>query len=144
MAERSRFHIQQAGVVAWRTRVKDGEVEFLLVTSSNGQRWVIPKGHVEAELSPADSAVAEAYEEAGLKGQIESRSLGSYEYKKWGNLYHVEVFLFEIDEALVEWPEAHVRRRKWVSPSKATEMVAEPELQELFARAERRLARLVH
>src|SRR5262245_58980462 len=128
MTQRTRFHIEQSGVIAWRIRLRDGEPEVLLITSSNGQRWVIPKGHVEPDLSPAASARQEAWEEAGIKGHLDSRSLGGYEYQKYGNRYHVEVFLMEVEDQLSEWPEAHMRRRKWVNPAKATELVDEPEL----------------
>ena len=58
----------QSGVVPFK-RSKDG-LQVLLITSRSGKRWVIPKGIVESEFSPQESAQKEAYEEAGITGKI--------------------------------------------------------------------------
>ena len=41
------------------------KVEVLLITSVKRKRWIIPKGYVEFNLSPFESAKKEAFEEAG-------------------------------------------------------------------------------
>ena len=56
-------------------------LEVLLVTSRRGTRWLLPKGVVEPDLTPAVSAQKEAMEEAGVRGQIDDRPLGTYQYR---------------------------------------------------------------
>ena len=88
-------------------------------------------------MSPAESAAMEAFEEAGVEGRPERSPLGHYEYQKWGGYYRVAVYLFEVERELEDWPEASQRRRRWVRPHKARNMVAEPSLRDLLHQAER-------
>src|SRR5262249_26119697 len=46
--------------------IKDGMV--CLITSSNGKRWVIPKGLIDPGHTAGESALLESWEEAGLVG----------------------------------------------------------------------------
>lgn len=57
-----------------------GGVEFLLVRTSNGERWTFPKGRVERGESMPEAAAREACEEAGVTGTIGSEALGVYRY----------------------------------------------------------------
>jgi 8-oxo-dGTP pyrophosphatase MutT (NUDIX family) len=55
----------------------------MLLTSRGTHRWVIPKGWPMKGRKPAEVASQEAYEEAGLIGQIVGkRPLGSFHYEK--------------------------------------------------------------
>lgn len=130
LARRDRFDFEQSGVIAWRER--RCEIEILLVTSSTGKRWVIPKGHIEPDLSAVESAAVEAYEEAGIEGSPNRESLGYYEYRKWGGRYRVEVFLMEVDRQHADWPEAHRRKRRWFSAAKAAQQVDEDGLRQMI------------
>jgi 8-oxo-dGTP pyrophosphatase MutT (NUDIX family) len=58
------------------------ETLVLLVTSRDTGRWVLPKGWAEKRLSGKELAAKEAYEEAGIKGQVVGRAIGSYTYDK--------------------------------------------------------------
>ena len=49
-------------------RIRKGEPEILLITSRGSQRWIIPKGWPMAEKTPAQAALQEAWEDAGVKG----------------------------------------------------------------------------
>src|SRR5690242_13544393 len=82
-----------------------------LVTSSSGNRWVIPKGHLEPDKTAGQVALQEAWEEAGLVGVLRPEPVGSYLYSKFSNLYHVTVFVLEVTEAAEEWPERTLRQR---------------------------------
>jgi phosphohistidine phosphatase len=121
---------RQSGVVA--VRWKEGKPQVLLVTSNRGKRWVIPKGIVEEGFSPARSAAKEAWEEAGVTGLVSRGMLGRYTYEKWGGFCTVLVYLLEVKEIHRDWPEGHIRKRKWLRPEKAAERVAEPELREMI------------
>jgi 8-oxo-dGTP diphosphatase len=61
-----------------RTRSAGG-LEYLLVRTSNGERWTFPKGHRERGESLARTAAREAAEEAGIAGRL-GASLGAYRY----------------------------------------------------------------
>lgn len=127
--------IWQCGVIAWRR--ERGRTEFVLITSTRRNRWVIPKGHLEPDLTAAESAVREAWEEAGVAGVVRQPALGVYTYEKCGREYRVEVFLMEVRDVLSLWPEADRRMRRWVSWCEAVSMVEEPGLKRLFRRAAR-------
>ena len=62
--------------------VCNGEVEVLLITSRDTQRWVIPKGWPKKKMTAYELAALEAYEEAGLQGEIDEVALGDYHYNK--------------------------------------------------------------
>ena len=55
-------------------------IEFLLVTSRDSGRWIIPKGWPIAGLKPARTAAQEAYEEAGVRGVVGTKAIGEYSY----------------------------------------------------------------
>ena len=63
--------------------VRGGRV--CLVTSSSGNRWVVPKGHFEPDKTAAQIALQEAWEEAGLIGVMRPEPVGSYVYSKFSN-----------------------------------------------------------
>ncbi len=44
--------------------------EILLISTQNGRRWQLPKGHLEAGETPLDAAVREVREETGVTGRI--------------------------------------------------------------------------
>ena len=104
-------------------RKAKARTEVLLVTNNSGKRWILPKGLVEEDLTPAVSALAEAYEEAGVEGRIASGCVGIYEYEKWGGICRVQVFLMHVERQLADWPEAGLRQRRWVSMREARGMV---------------------
>ena len=60
----------------------DGTLQVLLVTSRETRRWVIPKGWPMKGLKPYEAAAQEALEEAGLKGHVEEKPVGTYTYFK--------------------------------------------------------------
>ena len=132
METRPSWFYRQSGVIPFRQL--DGRLEVMLVTTRRHKGWIIPKGIIEPGLSAAESAVREAWEEAGICGAIRSVPVGEYQYAKWGGTCTVQVFLFRVDEVLERWPEAAIRGRIWVSPEEAGVRVREEGLQPLLAR----------
>ena len=121
----------QVGALCWR-RSRKG-LRILLITSRDSGRWVIPKGWPMRNRTEAGAAAREAYEEAGLRGEIAERSIGLYTYRKrFGGkgsiLLAVKVFPLEVQEMLTKYPETGQRRARWFSPEKAAKRLAEPEL----------------
>jgi len=123
------YFYNQSAVIPYR--IKDEKFEVLLITSSSQKRWVIPKGLVELYLSPQSTAVQEAWEEAGITGQIGTTVVGRYEYEKWGGMCLVEVFLMRVDMIFDEWPESF-RHREWVTIDEAAYRVDEAELRTMI------------
>lgn len=107
--------------------------EVLLVTNRSRTRWIVPKGIVEPDLTPAESAAKEAWEEAGVRGTLAPEPIGAYRYEKWGGTCEVEVFLLWVDEVAEDWPEDE-RRRRWLGAKKAARTVDEPGLREILRR----------
>jgi 8-oxo-dGTP pyrophosphatase MutT (NUDIX family) len=128
---------KQVGALPYRL-AKDGEVEVLLVTSRGTGQWIIPKGWPMDGFTDPQAAAREAYEEAGLLGEISYRSIGSYTYEKAGKnsemlfQFSVEVFLLKVDRQLAFWPEAQERRTAWVSLYQVGAMVTNPSLWQLI------------
>ena len=115
-------------------RFSCGQPQLLLITTRKG-RWTIPKGIVEPDLSPAQSAQNEAFEEAGVRGNLVEKSIGQFQYRKWGGTCTVEVFLLEATRMLPAWPEDDFRQRRWMPLSAAAEMVKFDQLGDLIRRA---------
>jgi 8-oxo-dGTP pyrophosphatase MutT (NUDIX family) len=117
--------------------VRDGSV--CLITSSGGGRWVVPKGIIDPGMSAPETALQEAWEEAGLRGTLDAEPVGTFLYDKWGGTCHVTVFLMRVTEVYDDWPERAVRRRCWVSFRQAVARIQRPALREVVRRALRGL-----
>jgi 8-oxo-dGTP pyrophosphatase MutT (NUDIX family) len=121
----------QVAALPWR-KTKNG-IEVMLVTSRDTGRWVLPKGWPEFGEQFCEAAAREAGEEAGLKGAISREEAGRYIYAKGlaggGSMpCEVMVYALEVNDVADKWKEKGLRKRKWVSPAKAAEMVAEADL----------------
>jgi 8-oxo-dGTP pyrophosphatase MutT (NUDIX family) len=127
----------QYGALPWR--VHEGELQFLLVTTLNSKRWIIPKGWASPGLAPSGCAASEALEEAGVEGRISSRALGSFQYfKRLKNgettPLRVQVFALEVSQQRQGWAEMHLRETRWFAPEEALQRLNEPGLKRLVAK----------
>lgn len=127
----------QASAVPYRYR--DGHLEFCLITSSSRRKWAFPKGVIDKGESPAQTALKEAAEEAGLKGEICGKPLGKYQYVKYGRSLTVVVMLMKVRKAATRWDEAELRERQWVAPDQAVAIVDRPRLRRFLREAVKRL-----
>jgi 8-oxo-dGTP pyrophosphatase MutT (NUDIX family) len=137
MASASFEPIPQATAIPFRWR--QGRLEFCLITSSQKGHWAFPKGVVDPGETDAQTALKEAYEEAGLTGDIVGQPLGRYAYAKWGRKLRVTVRLMRVTDAADEWEESHVRQRCWATADEALTLIARPELRMLLERAVERI-----
>ncbi|TDW61546.1 NUDIX domain-containing protein [Novosphingobium sp. PhB55] len=92
-------------------RTDTGALEILLVTSRGKKRWILPKGKVDQGWSPGEAARAEAYEEAGVLGEIADRPLMESIETGWGKM---SIHPLEVNQEVEDWPERKDRQRKWV------------------------------
>ena len=102
-----------------------GDVEICLIRRKESRRWGIPKGMVERGDTLEETALNEAWEEAGLKGRLIGESIGTYEYEKWDLHLVVAVYVMDVLEELADWEEAHFRERTWISLGEAAAMLAD-------------------
>lgn len=126
----------QTGALPWRLGAKNG-IEVLLVTGRRSGRWTIPKGWPMPGKSLAEAAEQEAYEEAGVRGTIDPRPIGTFRHVKQleiaGDLeIDIVVHPLWVDRELEKWPELGQRKRKWFKPKDAAKRVDSPELSEMI------------
>jgi 8-oxo-dGTP pyrophosphatase MutT (NUDIX family) len=117
--------------------VRDGQLLVMLVTSRETGRWVIPKGWPEKNMAPSQVAAMEAFEEAGLIGDVASKSFATFQYYKRlsennRKRCRVEVFLFAVHQELDDWREKEQRKREWMPPEQAATCVFEKGLIKLL------------
>jgi 8-oxo-dGTP pyrophosphatase MutT (NUDIX family) len=131
---------EQAGAIPWRWN--DRGPEILLITSSSGDRWIVPKGWIEPGSSPAQCAVEEAFEEAGVRGVLSSdEPFGVFGFKRRRRKLAIVVFLLEVLHVHERWPDEELRRRAWLSPEQAARKVRDSGLRELIDTVREHLVR---
>lgn len=112
--------------------------EYLLISSRDTGRWIIPKGWPIDGLTDDQAAVQEAWEEAGVTpAAVEKEPIGSYRYDKRvedGADIPVEAAVYSVAVAGLAdtYPEVDERTRQWVSADKAAELVDEADLKDIF------------
>ena len=131
------FNFNQSGVIPYRR--KDGELQILLITSLKSKRWILPKGYIEFNLSPFESAKKEAYEEAGVTGANETVEVGSLKMKRPIGLCNIIIYSMEVLEVLDDYPEKDLRKRKWFSVKEAAESISFPEVSEMILQLEEKI-----
>lgn len=133
-----REHGRQVAALCWRLPHRNGRgLEVLLITSLNRKRWIVPKGWPEPDLSPAENAAREAFEEAGVTGKISPQPIGSYHYLKerkdgGGVPCSVEVYALAVTRQVDDWPEKNIRELAWLPVDQAVARVAEPGLRHVL------------
>ena len=118
----------------------EGEIEVCLITSLGKGRWGVPKGIVEEDQTPQQAALCEAWEEAGLHGEIVGPMLGAYDDRKWGMRLRVQAYLMRVSRADDDWPEASMRSRCWCAIGPALERIGKKAQRRLLRVALERLA----
>lgn len=93
--------------------------------------------------SLAEAAEQEAFEEAGVRGTIDPKPIGTFRHVKTllvtGELeVDIVVHPLWVDRELPKWPELGQRKRKWFSAKEAAKRVHSPELAELIVQSVKR------
>jgi 8-oxo-dGTP pyrophosphatase MutT (NUDIX family) len=114
---------RQVAALPWRL-ADDGGLEFLLVTSRTSKHWLLPKGWPIPGKSGLESALQEAFEEAGIQAKGPDTPIGRYAFIK---VLHdttelpctMAVYAVGNVEELAEWPEKGQRDRMWFTQAEA-------------------------
>ncbi len=126
--------VTQFGALCYRKR--DGALQILLVTGRRSGKWGIPKGWPKDNATPAQTAAAEAFEEAGAEGRISPLCLGIYtDTKRLGGRRQpvvIAVYPMKVKRLHAIYPERGQRKRRWMSRKRAAASVANPELRQLI------------
>ena len=122
------YWYRQSAVVPFRN---NGTIEILLITTRKKKKWIIPKGIIEENLTPLQSAEKEALEEAGIKGLVKNKAIGKYKYSKWGGTCKVKVFAMEVNEVLDIWEE-DFRDRKWIPLNQVKNEISDEKLTKII------------
>lgn len=117
----------QVAAVCYRRRGQ--AIEFLLVNTNGGGKWTFPKGDPEPAMSHCQAAEREAWEEAGVRGRIESRHFHLYLHSKgvfWKppgvREFVIKAFLMEVEQT--ETSHEPERNPTWFSPDDAKKTLA--------------------
>jgi 8-oxo-dGTP pyrophosphatase MutT (NUDIX family) len=127
-------------VAALCLRGKGDDLKVLMITSRGTGRWIIPKGWPIENKTSHEAALTEAWEEAGVKkAKADPIPIGTYTYDKILDSgapapVEVQVYLAQVEKLMDNYPEVDERRRKWMSPKRAAELVAEPGLRDILRR----------
>jgi predicted NUDIX family NTP pyrophosphohydrolase len=133
--------VRQSGAIPYT--IVQGQTVFLIITSRRTGRWIFPKGAPIEGKEPWEVATHEAFEEAGIEGEIDTRPIGTYRTMKTlairRAVVEVEMYPLRLTRQHDEWPEMHNRHRHWVILPEAKRLLSEPRLAELADRLNRRV-----
>ena len=118
-----------AGGVVRRPGV-DGP-EFLLVRASRAPfDWVLPKGHIETDETPEQTAHREVCEEAGVDAAVE-QTAGDLHIVVRGRHLHIRYFAMRYRRDV---PAAEERERRWCRLSECEQLLLYEDTRELVRR----------
>jgi len=131
--------IDEFGVVPWDYD-RTGALRFLLVAAREDARWTVPKGRLIAEMSPRETAMREAFNEAGAIGRVDPNPLGRFTYRRPSpsgeDVWHAAtLFSMRVNGTLLNWPEKADRKRHWFEHHQALTAIDDPNLRNLLIRA---------
>lgn len=123
------------GIIFRRNSQNDG-IEILLMEDAK-HRWTIPKGHVEPNEDPRDTAAREIQEETGLKEMKVLNWLGkvNFRYRRAHTLVLMTMHIYLVQglgETDVLNPEEWLIDVKWLPASVAIDKIAYDDIGKLM------------
>lgn len=100
-------------------RKSDSRIFYLVVSSSDGANWVLPKGHIDPGETAETAALRELQEEAGVLGEI-VQSLSARQFKKRDKDATAQYFLVR---ELGATQAAEVRAVRWEEEDAARQLL---------------------
>lgn len=125
----------QAGALPFLFR--NGILHVVLVTSSAGTRWIVPKGGLEKGMTRQEVALMEAAEEAGAIGVLEP---GIKAQCRMADGRALHLYPLRVATLLPHWPERMLRRRVVLPVYRALLRVRDEGMAEAIRRLGRMLA----
>jgi len=107
---------------------KSGKIIIILITSRSSHQWIVPKGNKMPHKTKRETALQEAYEEAGLIGLLDDNPIFHLPIMSHGKKTELTLYPMRVNKPLIKkWPEKHQRKRIEVSCERAKSLVAWPE-----------------
>ena len=106
--------------------IVEGQLVVLLITSRGRGKWIFPKGRLVEGMTPWESAALEAFEEAGVEGEIEQEPIGSYMLpvtEERPQPIEVEIFPLRVVTQHETWKEKRSRYRHWAVLAEAKRLI---------------------
>lgn len=110
---RPAYYYTQSALIPYR--IKDSNLQILIIRSSGNKHWVLPKGIVDPGLTPQASAQKEAWEEAGVTGVLDEEEVGHFYYTKWQGNCYVSVYSLQVNMQEKKEARRSIREAHWVS-----------------------------
>jgi phosphohistidine phosphatase len=110
-------------------------LQVCVIRRKDASRWGIPKGLVDPGATHEETALNEAWEEAGIRGRLLGAAIGTYRYKKWGARLTVAVYVMEVLEQAPTWEEKGLRERRWVPFTEAGVLLGDHPVATLLGQA---------
>ena len=129
--------LTHAGAVVFRRR--NDQVLYLVVSSSDGLNWVLPKGHIDPGETPEIAALRELEEEAGIVGEIVI-PLSVRDFIKGGKEAAVKFFLVRELGATASKEDRTVR---WEEQAAAQQLLTFAEAREALSEGAAKMAELL-
>ena len=132
--------LRQSGAMPYS--VVEGRVVFLLITSRRTGRWIFPKGDIEPDMTPWDSAAQEALEEAGIEGEVETTVIGTYGgtlNDKLDTPVDVDIYPLRVTVQHQDWLERKQRHRHWAGCEEAARLLEDERKAAIVMALEHRL-----
>ena len=117
---------KQYGVIPYFK--KAGKITIIIITRQNSDRWIVPKGNQMPHKTKRESALQEAYEEAGAIGLLDKKLVFRIRIISHGKKTDLTLYPMRVTKPLIKkWPERHQRKRLEVSCKQALSLVVWPE-----------------
>lgn len=113
--------LTHAGAVVFRKH--ESQIQYLVVSSSDGLNWVLPKGHIDPGETAEIAALRELAEEAGAVGEIIAPLSARY-FKRAEKEANIKYFLIR-ETGATDSIESRVIR--WEDESAALQLLTFPE-----------------
>ncbi|MDR1522556.1 MAG: NUDIX domain-containing protein [Endomicrobium sp.] len=115
-------------------KIKSASPVFLLVKSVKGNRWGLPKGHMEKSETERETAIREIFEETGIKQlqfddtfrQEDIYIIDNEETEKLGYKIEKHVIYFlalSTGQEVLEYDRSEISESKWVNFQEAKKLL---------------------
>lgn len=125
-----------AGAVIYRKQ--NDTYQFLIVQSVMDNKWGFPKGHIENQETPQETAKREVKEEVGLNPHFDFNFQTKIEYQLFNKNWKEVTFFLAKDDAkqkVVTQPE-EIKAARWISSAEAGKYLTEHGKADVLAKAE--------